>query len=96
MAKTRAAAKATEDYFRLIPGRPWESPQGRFRPLPPATRFGQSVIEAGKGMIIKRGAGQYRSARRRCRSSSNSICGLLHSPSFKCGMEHAGSECPGK
>jgi len=35
MAKTRAAAKATEDYFRANPGRPWESPQGRLRPLPP-------------------------------------------------------------
>ena len=28
MTKTKAAAKATEDYVRAILGRPWESPRG--------------------------------------------------------------------
>jgi ElaB/YqjD/DUF883 family membrane-anchored ribosome-binding protein len=54
MAKTRAAAKAAEDYVRA---NPWKAVgiaagAGFFICLL-ATRFGQSVIEAGERVIIK-------------------------------------------
>ena len=56
MAKTRAAAKAAEDYVRANPWKAVGIAAGAglvFCLL--ATRFGQSVMEAGERMIIKGG-----------------------------------------
>jgi len=56
MAKTRAAAKATEDYVRTNPWKAVGIAAGvGFVLCLLATRFGQSVIEAGERMIIKGG-----------------------------------------
>ena len=56
MAKTRAAAKATEDYVRANPWKAVGIAVGAgFVLCLLATRFGQSVIEAGERMIIKGG-----------------------------------------
>jgi len=56
MAKTRAAAKATEDYVRANPWKAVGIAAGAgFVLCLLATRFGQSVIEAGERMIIKGG-----------------------------------------
>jgi len=56
MAKTRAAARATKDYMRA---NPWKAvgiaAVAGFVLCLLATRFGQSVIEAGERMIIKGG-----------------------------------------
>ena len=56
MRKTKAAAKATEDYFRANPWKAVGIAAGAgFVLCLLATRFGQSVIEAGERMIIKGG-----------------------------------------
>ena len=56
MAKTRAAAKAAEDYVRANPWKAVGIAVGAgFVLCLLATRFGQSVIEAGERMIIKGG-----------------------------------------
>ena len=56
MAKTRAAAKATEDYLRANPWKAVGIAAGAgFVLCLLATRFGQPVIEAGERMIIKGG-----------------------------------------
>jgi len=55
-AKTRAAAKAAEDYVRANPWKAVGIAAGTgFVLCLLATRFGQSVIEAGERMIIKGG-----------------------------------------
>jgi ElaB/YqjD/DUF883 family membrane-anchored ribosome-binding protein len=54
MAKTRAAAKATEDYVRANPWKTVGIAAGAgFVLCILATRLGQSVIEAGERVIIK-------------------------------------------
>ena len=54
MAKTRAAAKATEDYVRANPWKAVGIAAGAgFVLCLLATRFGQSVIEAGETVIIQ-------------------------------------------
>ena len=56
MAKTRAAAKATEDYVRINPWKAVGIAAGAgFVLCLLATLFGQSIIEAGERMIIKGG-----------------------------------------
>jgi ElaB/YqjD/DUF883 family membrane-anchored ribosome-binding protein len=56
MAKTRAAARATEDYVRANPWRAVGIAAGAGFVLCLLTiRFGQSVIEVGESMIIKGG-----------------------------------------
>jgi ElaB/YqjD/DUF883 family membrane-anchored ribosome-binding protein len=56
MAKTRAAAKATEDYVRANPWKAVGIAAGAgFVLCLLTTRLGQSVIEAGERMIIKGG-----------------------------------------
>jgi ElaB/YqjD/DUF883 family membrane-anchored ribosome-binding protein len=56
MAKTRAAAKSAEDYVRANPWKAVGIAAGAgFVLCLLATRFGQSVIEAGERMIIKGG-----------------------------------------
>jgi ElaB/YqjD/DUF883 family membrane-anchored ribosome-binding protein len=56
MAKTRAAAKATEDYVRANPWKAVGIAAGAgFVLCLLATRFGQSVIEAGETVIIQGG-----------------------------------------
>jgi hypothetical protein len=55
-AKTRAAAKATEDYVRINPWKAVGIAAGAgFALCLLATLLGQSVIEAGERMIIKGG-----------------------------------------
>jgi ElaB/YqjD/DUF883 family membrane-anchored ribosome-binding protein len=56
MAKTRAAAKATEDYVRINPWKAVGIAAGAgFALCLLATLLGQSIIEAGERMIIKGG-----------------------------------------
>ena len=56
MAKTRAAAKSAEDYVRANPWKAVGIAAGAgFVLCLLATRFGQSVIEAGERVIIKGG-----------------------------------------
>jgi ElaB/YqjD/DUF883 family membrane-anchored ribosome-binding protein len=56
MANTRAAARATEDYVRANPWKAVGIAAGAgFVLCLLATRFGQSVIEAGEKMIIRGG-----------------------------------------
>ena len=56
MAKTRAAAKAAEDYVRINPWKAVGIAAGvGFVLCLLATRFGQSAIEAGERVIIKGG-----------------------------------------